>query len=329
MSTIQDVAKLAGVSAGSVSHYINGKQLRPLTASKIQQAIEELGYNANIFGKALRHQRSYSVGVLVNDTNNVFSNAIYTNIETHFQKEDYTTLMMDYRGDMKEIKSKLKFLLSRQVDAIVIIMSEQKLIDYSWLKDVHVPVVIFDNPILDDYFPCIVVDNVQSVTNVISNMINSGHERVGMITPPDDTFVGQQRRIGWYNAYSNNQKAPNQNDLMICPYNIESGYQAMMNLLDKKQVTAVFAANYYLAVGALRAVIERNLTIGRDIEFASFDDLGIVGSIIGVPVTVVEQPIEHMAEYAVTTILAMLDSQREDWPKGIKVFNSFIKSSIQ
>ncbi|WP_318767521.1 LacI family DNA-binding transcriptional regulator [Lactiplantibacillus carotarum] len=327
MPTIQEVATLAGVSVGSVSRYINGKNLRPQTATSIQKAIDELGYQANIFGKALRGQRSYSVGVLVNDINNVFSSAIYTSVEAGFQKAGYTTLMMDYRGNERVLKSKLKFMLSRQVDAIVLVMSEQKLHDTKWLEDIKVPMVIMDNPVLTHRFPGVVVDNEHSVASVIRKMMAVGHERIGMIAPPDDTYVGQQRRNGWYDAYEVNDRMPNPDDLIVCPYDIDSGYQAMLKLLDRGQVTAVFAANYYQAVGALKAIFERHLVLGKDLGFASFDDLGVISSITSPPITVVEQPVERMAYYAVTAIIKMLENSTETWPTGIQMFNSHIKFS--
>lgn len=164
-------------------------------------------------------------------------------------------------------------------------------------------------------------------TTVIRKMIELGHERIGLIAPPDDTFVGQQRRNGWYDAYAVNGKEPNPEDLVVCPYDIDSGYQAMLKLLDQQKVTAVFAANYYLAVGALKAVFERQLVLGADIAFASFDDLGVMSSITAPPVTVVQQPIERMAHYAVTAILKMLNTTPDQWPTGIKTFNSHIKFS--
>lgn len=327
MPTIQEVAALAGVSVGSVSRYINGKNLRPKTATNIQTAIDQLGYQANIFGKALRGQRSYSVGVLVSDINNVFSSAICTNIESGLQKSGYTSLMMNYHGKISVLKNKVDFLLSRQVDAIVIVMSEQKMTDPSWLESIKIPIVIIDNPILANRFPSIVVDNEHSVSTVIRKMITLGHERIGLITPPDDTYVGRQRRNGWYDAFSVNDREPNPDDLVVCPYDIDSGYQAMLSLLDRNEVTAVFASNYYLAVGALKAVFERHLSLGSDIAFASFDDLGVISSITAPPVTVVEQPIERMAYAAVTTILKMLATTSEQWPTGINVFNSHIKFS--
>lgn len=323
MATIQEVAKLAGTSVGSVSHFINGKQLRPQTAARIQSAIDKLGYRANIFGKALRGQSSFSVGILVSNFDNIFSSSISFKISTRLEKIGYATLLMDYRGDHHILKDKINFLLSRQVDAIIIIMSEHYWVGSSWLETIKIPVIIIDNPISPQRFPNVVVDNEHSVSSVICKMFSLGHERIGMIVPPDDTYVGKTRRNGWYDAYAINVKSPNERDLIVCQYEVDSGYHAMTTLLDRKEVTAVFASNYYLALGALKAIFERHLILGKDIGFASFDDFGF-SNIISPPVTVVQQPIEQMSKYVVASIKLMLSTNKNNWPKGIKMFNSHI-----
>ncbi|MGK0607090.1 LacI family DNA-binding transcriptional regulator [Enterococcus gilvus] len=327
MSTIQEVAKLAGVSVGSVSHYMNGKRVRPETAARIESAIEKLDYKANVLGKNLRSQQSFSIGILINDIDNVFTNSLCTNISSNFQSVGFTTLILDYQGEMLVLKNKIEFLLSRRVDALVIVMSEQRIDNMEWLKDLKIPIVMIDNPILHENFPCIVTDNKQSVYRVVSKMLSHGHERIGLVTPPDDTYVGEQRRLGWTTAYRDRNMVPDSDDLMVCSYDLDCGYQAAKTLLERGKVTGIFAANYYLAVGTLKAIFEKKLTVGKDIGFASFDDLGIVTNITSISVTVVKQPIEKMAFFAVETILNMFSNSHDNWDKGIKIFDSEIEFS--
>lgn len=325
MTTIQEVAKLAGVSVGSVSHYINGKKLRPQTATSIELAIKKLNYKANSLGRNLRNQQSFSIGVLVNNIDNVFSSTVCTTIESEFQAKGYTTLILAYQGEEVILRNKIEFLLERQVDALIIVMSEQRMANIEWLKKIEVPIIIIDNPVLDTIFPCIVTNNKQSVYKVIDKMLTLGHERIGLVTPPDDTYVGAQRRLGWIEAYQDRNITPHSDDLVTCSYDVESGYQATKKLLDKGDVTAIFASNYYLSVGALKAIFEQRLTIGKEISFASFDDLGLIANITTISVTVVEQPIEEIAYFTVEKILNMFNSQESEWENGIKIFDSQIK----
>lgn len=324
MATIQDVARLAGVSVGSVSHYLNGKKLKPKTATKIERVIGELDYQVSIFGKSLRSTRSYSVGVLVNDITNVFGSAISRNVESGLEKAGLTTLLVDYRGSLDLLKKKTEFLLARHVDALVIIISEQNIDDVGWLESISKPVIIVDNPVFSEKFPCVVTNNSESVAAVVSKMIELGHNRIGLITPPNDTYVGQNRREGWYKAYATQNMIPNVDDIVTCSYDIDAGYQAMLSLIDKKEVTCVFASSYYLAFGALKAIFERQLVLGQDIGFASFDDFGF-SSIISPPVTVIQQPVEQMSEYIVMTLQSMGEATAENWPTGINIFKSQIK----
>lgn len=89
MSTIQDVAKRASVSAGTVSRYLNGYQLKVANQNRVEAAIEELGYRSNYLARSLRSNRSMSTGLLINNMLNHFAVSVVAQAERKMELNDY------------------------------------------------------------------------------------------------------------------------------------------------------------------------------------------------------------------------------------------------
>ncbi|WWL93924.1 LacI family DNA-binding transcriptional regulator [Pediococcus acidilactici] len=81
MATVKDVALRAGVSLGSVSNYLNGKRLKPKTASRIKKAMDELDYHQNIIASGLKKNKSMSIGIVVNSLTDFFQCRLYPKLK--------------------------------------------------------------------------------------------------------------------------------------------------------------------------------------------------------------------------------------------------------
>lgn len=110
MATIQEVAKYARVSVGSVSRYLNGHKLRPDNIKKIETAIEVLGYKENFFAKGLKSNQTRSIGLLMNNMQNNFSASLVAKIDDVLEQQGYTILLSNYRDDPNRIEQKIAFL---------------------------------------------------------------------------------------------------------------------------------------------------------------------------------------------------------------------------
>lgn len=311
MANIREIARRSGVSVGTVSRYLNGIKIRDANAAAISRVIKELDYRPNILGRALTKNRSFTIGVLMSNAGNVFVGSSIGRLEAGLEHVGYSALFIDFQGKIDILMQKIGFLRSRLVDGIVIFSSEVDSAHLEAMPRLDIPVIVVDNPMPHAEIDSIVVDNADSARRAVTAMLDAGHERVGVIAPSQATYVGRERLAGWRGAYAGRGLASRDEDIQICDSTKAGGYEAACRLLDRDEVTALFACNYYMALGGLKAVNERGLCPGADIGFASFDDYDF-SDVAFPPLTVIRQPMEEIVDLVVDIMRRRLHGGRED-----------------
>ena len=119
-ATIHDVAKMAGVTIGTVSRYLNGHRLRPENARRVESAIKATRYQVNHFARSLRDGRSFAVGVVIQEFPDVSATMMAAVIEEELNKAGYSMVVCDYKKDASILDKRLSFLLERSVDGVIL-----------------------------------------------------------------------------------------------------------------------------------------------------------------------------------------------------------------
>lgn len=304
MATIKDVASEAGVSVATVSRYLNGAQLREDNRLRIERAISELGYQPNILGRAFATAHSYTVGILIGSATSPFAGSLMGLIEHELERLGYAALFVEYQGDPDLLVEKVDFLLSRQVDGLVVVLSELPAAAVEFLRQADVPVVLIDNPLVGPSADSIVVDNCDAVRQAVGAMLDAGHERVGLVAMSDVSHVGAERTRGWRLAYEERGLVADDCLIRRCDSTKDIAASAAGELLGQG-VTALFACNHYLELGTLKAMLRRGLLPGVDVGFAGFDELEFADVFDPVPSCVV-QPICAIASLAASLLLGRI-----------------------
>lgn len=312
MANIREIARRSGVSVGTVSRYLNGIKVRDANAEAIARVIEELDYRPNILGRALTKKRSYTIGVLMSNAGNVFVGSSIGRLEAELERVGYSALFIDFHGDIDVLMQKIEFLRSRLVEGIVIFSSEIESACLEEMPPFDIPVIVVDNPMPTAAIDSIVVDNAESTKEVVSAMLEAGHRRVGVIAPSQETYVGRERLGGWKAALTGHGVEVRSRDIQIADSTKAGGYEAACSLLEQGEVTALFACNYYMALGALKAVNERGMRPGIEIGFASFDDYDF-SDVLFPPLTVIRQPMEQIVDVVIDTMRQRLRGGRADY----------------
>lgn len=310
MANIREVAERAGVSVGTVSRYLNGVKIRGENADAIARAVEALDYHPNLIGRALTTRRTYAIGVLVASAANVFVSSSIGNLETAFERQGYSSLFIDFHGDIDVMKEKVQFLKRRFVDGLIIFLSEIDAEHLEFLEAVNIPVVVVDNPVESGMIDSIVVNNATSAEAMVGAMLDAGHRRIGVIAPSQEAYVGRRRLKGWADAFERRGLVARQEDIRLCAPSKEEGFRAAASLLESGEVTALFSCNYYLALGSLKAMNERGLRPGVDVGFASFDDFDF-SDVMHPPLSVIRQPMNEIIDMAADLMCSRLNGETD------------------
>ena len=293
MATIRDVAQRADVSIGTVSRYLNGYRLRDSNADRVERAIKELGFIPSPAAQGLKNNRSRSIGVIINTLTDVFATSIASELEDSLERRGYGMTVCDYRDDLDRLEQKAAFLSSRKVDGLVVFHAEQSVPAIRAFAESGKPVVAVDAPIVDCKTDVVIVDNRSGATTAVNRLIQAGHKHIATIAGDPCRYIGYERLQGYREAMD--KAGLYREDLVACgDYTIESGRALMADLLRKHpEVTAVFTANFYMTLGAVRGARDAGRRIPKDLSIAGFDHFKF-SDILDIEITAVQQPIEDM-----------------------------------
>ena len=170
-----------------------------------------------------------------------------------------------------------------------------------------VAVVLAEREVAQGRVPCTLADNVKGGFQATDHLIWHGHRRVSCLRTSTTSAVSLQREAGYREALESHGIEYSRELIAGRGNTLADGYQAMMELLEKPEMpTAVFAFSDLVALGAMRAIRDKGLSIPEDIALAAFDDIPMA-AYIEPPLSTVHQPIRRMCRNAVQTLLDILE----------------------
>lgn len=294
MATIRDVAKVAGVSIGTVSRYLNGIQLKEKNMINIKKAIEELNYEENIIAKGLKNNRSHSIGVVINSLTDIFATSIVSHLENFLEDNNYSLLLCDYQNDLQMLERKIEFLKTRYVDGMVIFHLEKELPKLKEIKEANIPVIAVDSPIGNFVTDTVLVDNYNASYQVTNKLLEFGHKKIGIISGNKNRYIGRKRLEGYVDRMKE-ESLYQANLVTFGNYSQQSGYEQTKILLKNQELTALYSTNYYMTLGAVQALNEEKINIPDDISLIGFDYFEAT-DILSPKLTVVVQPVEEIGK---------------------------------
>ena len=199
--TIKQVAKAAGVSTQTVSRVINDRpDVAQETRQRIQQVIDELGYQPSALARSLIQQRSYTLGVVTAGLKYIGPSRTLNGITSQAEKMDYTLLLKELpRFDTENIQPILQTLLSRHVDGIVWAVPQVG-DNHCWvdtvLSEIPIPIVFLTMEKRPD-LSIVHYDNFLGGKMATEHLLQQGYRRIGHISGPMDWWESRQRKAGW------------------------------------------------------------------------------------------------------------------------------------
>lgn len=325
--TIKEVAEMAKVSIGSVSRYINGKNLKSKTADAIKEAIDFLGYEENLMAKGLKNRCTMTIGALIYDLSDEFSLKILSYLEKIIEKQGYCLLITDYKGDEASLQNRLSFFKKRFIDALVCFpyvnqeFSAKTIKSFNSLK---VPIVAINEYVPEIRADFIMVDNRDASFRAVEHLIHKGHKDIVIINGNRSDYVSIERLKGYREAlelYGINIKKENE---LYGEYSVSGGYSKALDILKRhNRPDAVFTTNYRMANGFILAMNELNLKIPQDINLITFDHSDIL-DVVDASIPYVEQPLNMMGEIAADTLLKRIHGDNTNFPEQTQLKTKLI-----
>jgi LacI family transcriptional regulator len=315
-ATLEDVGRLAGVSASTVSRILNGHVDSPRREA-VEAAIKKLRFKPNLVAKSLRSGVSMAIGVLTQDFDNPYTSRAAKGVEDELMSGGYTPILISghwsRNGDEMD---RVRLLMSRKIDGIVVIggrLSNEQLLDLSE----HQPIVAIGRECHGPRLRSLDVDQREGGRMATRHLIELGHRRIAHIAGLEYQPDAIARMQGYLDAHRDAGLSIDQRLIARGDFSEPGGMQAMQTLLDSGVgFTAVFAANDETLNGARLALFNRGIEVPGKVSLVGFD--GLPPSAYSVPpTTTVRQPIYEMGCTAARELLRLLGvKQLTDTPIG-------------
>jgi len=281
-STITDVAELAGVSVGSVSRYLNGEQLRRKNRESIAEAIEQLSYRRNTSAANIRKNSSGFIGFLLPSFDE-FHTGVLEEVVNQFTLLGYVVLPFSHGDQGSFLKGALEYFKAQQVDAIIASgdLGFYKSMDI--LQDINVPLTLYSNDIKGMNVDRVLIEDEKASFQAVNHFIEMGHIDIAILVGDlrDSTATG--RKNGYERALVNaGLEKPDSSMIAGGGWQTRHGYLGTHELFsDGKRPTAIFASNYFLALGAVQALEELDLRVPAEVSLVSFGDASFLPFVCG------------------------------------------------
>ncbi len=326
-ATIEDVARMAGVSIATVSRAIHhpGK-VAETTRKKVNAAIAQTGFTANAMAQSLRSRSSKMILAMVPDISNTFFANILLGLEAVANRRGYGLLIGNTENDPQTEATYLNYTRSNKADGMVLLTGH---LPYgaAEVRQHLPPVVAACEAIQDETVPFVGVDNRHGARVAIRHLVELGHRRIAFISGPVNNILSIERQAGYEEALVQMGLPVDREMILEGDFTIESGRLAVERLFIRDALpTAFFCANDDMAIGVLLALNQRRYKVPEDFSVFGFDDIPF-SSCTTPPLTTIRQPRRLIGEAAMTMMLDMVEGKPVQAGRSILPIELIVRGS--
>jgi DNA-binding LacI/PurR family transcriptional regulator len=303
-ATIDEVARLAGVSSATVSRVINQTAfVNPETTKKVQDAIEILHYVPSSAAQTLAGKKTNTIGLIVQAISEVFFVPLLRGIELAASQAGYN-LLIHATHFQHEIQG-YKTLGEHNTDGVLVFANSLDETELSYLYKNQFPaVLIYHNPPQEITLPSINIDNKSGALNMMEHLIQvHNRKRIVFLRGPQDTHDAIWREKGYRQALQTHGIPYDDNLVAQGDFLYETAVDSMRTIIQKGvQFDAVFSADDGSAFGAYAALKGAGIRVPEDVSLVGFDDVPFADH-FSPTLTTVQAPTEAIGKLAVDTLI--------------------------
>ncbi len=306
MSNMNQVARMAGVSLGTVSNVLNGSTtVREPLRKRVMEAVDALGYQPSQLARGLRRDRLNMFGMIIPDITNPFFPAVVRGAEDVAFSNGYRLILCNTDNDHSKEIIHLNELRTYLPSGLIVIPS-----DFSDLtgqaesyRKAGTAVVCLDRVPKHWKGDTVTSENEGGAYKAASYLIRLGHKRLATIMGPQHLTNAQLRLNGFKRALREKKIQIGSEYIQETTFDQHGGYSKAIVLLKMiPRPTAIFAGNDLIAFGALQAVHEARLRCPEDISIMGFDNLDLA-EMTSPPLSSVSQPGYQMGTAAASILI--------------------------
>lgn len=303
--TIKDIARELGISPSTVSRALKDHPDISVETKKAVQALaDKLNYQPNAIALSLKHSKTFTIGVIIPETVHHFFSTVISGIEDIAYEAGYNMMICQSNELYDREKSNANMLYSNRVDGLLVSLAKET-IDFKHFKfflDNNIPVVCFDRT--TDALKCdqVIIDDYKAAFQITEYMIEEGHKDLIHLAAPQHLAIGYNRKKGFEDALRKHNIPFSENQIILAD-KFEMGYDAINMILETGQKPdGIFAVNDLTALGAMKALKQKNIKIPDEISIAGFGN-GQNAILTDPPLTTIDQNGYKMGAKAVQILL--------------------------
>ena len=325
---MRDVAEQAGDSVTTVSHVINNSRpVNPETKTRVEQAMQVLGYQPNVLARSLRRGKSQTIGVILPDNANPYFAEVVRGIEDTSFSNGYSVMLCNSDNDLEKEHLYTNVLIEKQVDGIIFVAAGLSEENINNLQKRGVPSVLVDRQVPGVEIDSVFGDNQAGGFLAVNHLVGLGHTAIACITGPRGVRSSSERIAGYRQALEAAGIHPDPGSVVEGDFLVQSGYAGAERLFKSDNTpSAIFACNDLMAIGAYRYAHEKQLRIPQDLSIIGFDDIRLA-EFINPPLTTIRQSKAKMGAQAAELLLGRIANGNQSFRQEIIPVQLVVRSS--
>lgn len=307
MTTMKDVAEMAGVSTATVSRALmNPEKVSTVTRQKVEQAVLAVGYSPHALSRNIKRNESRTILVIVPDISDPFFADVIQDIEHAAAQQGYLILIGDCAQQTQQERTFVNLIITKQIDGMLLLGSNLPF-DASKEEQRNLPPMVMANEFAPELeLPTVHIDNLTAAYEAVNYLHELGHKRIACIAGPESLPLSHYRLQGYIQALRRNGITVDNDYIIRGDFSYEAGAQSFAALMELPHPpTAIFSHNDVMAVGAIWQAKQLGLRIPQDVSLVGFDDLKL-SQFCDPPLTTVAQPRYQIGQQAMLLLLEQL-----------------------
>lgn len=334
IATLQDVAKLAGVSVSTVSRILKARDDERIpfaeeTRGRVRKAASQLGYRPSKLARGLVGARTGIIGHIVPSLEDSFFPSITSALQMLLNSNGYNVLLVSTEQDAEIERASIEDFLSWRVDGLIVAPSQNALdAELFWeLWRLKVPFVLLDRVFADTPFFSITTDDYAGAVMATEHLLSLGRTRIARAGSALPVSTGRLRHAGYAETLMRHGIAPDPRYALQAEPTIAAGRAVAEDLLRlDPRPDALFCFSDVVAIGAIEACLERGIRVPEDLAIVGYADLDM-SRFTKIRLTTIRQPRNQIGQLAAQMLLDQMAGRLIEKPQTVLPVELIVRES--